>query len=256
MDPTAQNDPQNLNPQQPPNPIRPGQFVVAGEPPKNSQASSFKIPQPTSSPPPLPMSPNPTVTPPSQNQPASNPDDLLAAIAKENQGKAIPSQIPSQPQSPPPQLSPLPQTSVSPPPSPIINLAQEETAVPAQTLPPIQNTAPDPTPFVPPQAAPPSEQNSPGMDKIKLILIILGVMVLIALIAFLVWFFVINKSNKAAKTENDQDITIDEPSPLPKRTQGGFGTLPQSSSGATLDASPDTTPNPNDEITVPDLTGL
>lgn len=253
MDPTAQNDPQNPNPQQPPNPIRPGQFVVAGEPPINPQASSLNISQPTSSPPP----PNPAVVTPSpQQQSISNPDDLLAAIAKENQGKAIPSQTPSQPASPQPSLPPLPQTSVGPAPSPVLNFTQEETAVPAQTLPPIQNAAPDPAPFIPPQAAPPSEQESQGMDKIKLSLIFLGVMVLIALIAFLVWFFVINKSNKAAKTENGQDITIDEPSPLPKRTQGGFGTLPQLSSGTTLNASPSATPNPNDEIIVPDLTGL
>lgn len=95
------------------------------------------------------------------------------------------------------------------------------------------------------------------MDKIKIVLMGAGVLVLVGLLASLAWFFVFNKPNGAAKTEITQEDLIEDLPQIPKRTQGGFGDLPSSTSSGSTPASPSPSPeDQNSDITIPDLTGF
>lgn len=98
---------------------------------------------------------------------------------------------------------------------------------------------PDPTPFAPP---PPTSSPFPVsgggsmITKLRLLAIVLGGLVLVGVLGGLAWFFLFNTKKPEVKTENTQSQAIEiEPSPLPKRTDGGFGLLPpipQSTSSA------------------------
>jgi len=75
------------------------------------------------------------------------------------------------------------------------------------------------------------------MNKLKLIVITVAVLALGGIIAVIVWFFVLGKgqTEEPLRDENVQE-QIEEPPPLPKRTTGGFGELPQATGEATGEA--------------------
>lgn len=192
MDPTAQTN--NPNPQgnSAKSPIEPGQFVVAGE--DSNQNTS----QPAPGQPPLaPQVPSQAVPP----QPG------LSLAQDKNLAQSYPT---------PPPLPP-------PPPS-----------MPPQQ--PDQPMQPDPTPFTGPGQAlsSPASPQPPGskMKKIKLFVIIIAVIILIGIVAAVVWFFVLQKpqAQQSAKTEDTQQVI--EPTSTPQTPTGGFGQLPQATSGA------------------------
>lgn len=99
---------------------------------------------------------------------------------------------------------------------------------------------PDPTLYAPPPPAPGSQMVSSGggsaIKKLRLVAIIAGILVLLGAIGALVWFFVLGRASKQPTQSQVQQTqaVVDQPTPLPKRTGGGFGTLPglQSTSAA------------------------
>ena len=222
MDPTAPKNDQKLQdpetPTPPQSPIQPGQFVVAGD-----EGGVFKQPQ---APAPLPTSPS---------------SDPLSQESKQPTSPAPLPPLPSQPPSPPPgpginlSAASQPFPSVAPTSSPSL---QETSTNPAQP-PPAQ---PDPTPYVAPQPGDvPYPNNTAGalqeppslIKKLRMIAIFVVVLVLVGALVAVAWFFVLGKkSNESVKTENTQQAQVEEPSPLPKRTTGGFAELPVATSGA------------------------
>lgn len=142
---------------------------------------------------------------------------------------------------PPPDLNPLPSEPAVPPapsaPGPQVNpfsshldpSAQSETAASIPSVgavnPPISQ--PDPTPYAPPaqEAGPP--QGPSVIKKLRIVMIIAGVLILAAGIAAFVWFFVLNKKpGPATKTEVSEEAQIEEPPQIEKRKSGGFSELP------------------------------
>jgi len=229
MDPTAPKDNSLAN--DPQNPIQPGQFVVAGE--DNSLSPKPKAPAPISkpqfkTPPPSPPIPNPTNIPQGPPPSITTPPVVPPPSPKiEAMPKMTP--VPPVPPASPPPPSPAPQTpSVS--------------AEPAASQ-------PDPTPFVPPsvpdqQAMGTPTQGPSGIGRLRIIAIVLAVLVLVALIAGVFWFFVLGKrGQEPVKTQSAPEEQVEEPSSPPKRTNGGFGDLPQ----ATSEATPAATPTPPEE---------
>ena len=215
MDPkSAQNNSSldSQNPQPPgekppaPNPIEPGQFVVAGE-------------DHTSPPKPAPISQN------SPSAPALDPG--LGHIDPPPPQPAA-NQMPARPQ-PGLNLAGAPPPQNFPPPNP----APQEPAF----------EQPNPAPYTPP---PPTTSSAPpeGSSKIKslrMFAIIAGVLVLLAVIGALVYIFVFAKKPEAATTTSTNQA-IEEPSPTPARAGPGFGDLKetpnQATRSATLSASP------------------
>ena len=124
-----------------------------------------------------------------------------------------------------PEPNPIPQTP-QPPLSPLPN------TLPAE--PEFAPNQPNPTPYAPPPNTPNAQSSQGGskLKSLKLIAIIAGILVLVAIIGVLVWFFVINgKSNQAASTQNT-GTNVTEQLPLPKIDKGGFGDLPQATASA------------------------
>ena len=215
MDPTAPKD--NQNPPQAASPIQPGQFVVAGD-----EDGVFKEP-------PAPVSPKPSPSATSlsqeQKQPASSPLPPL------------PSQPLPQPSGPGINLSTesQPSPSVTPP----SNQSQQETSTTSAQP---SQTQPDPTPYVAPQPGDvPYPNNTTGapqeppslIKKFRMIAIFMVVLVLVGALVAVAWFFVLGKkSNEPIKTENVEQAQVEEPSPLSKRTTGGFAELPAATSEA------------------------
>ncbi len=70
----------------------------------------------------------------------------------------------------------------------------------------------------------------------RVLIIVAGVVVLLAVIGALVWFFILSPKNQAATTSSGL-TEIPEPSPLPKNTGGGFGNLPQATGSGQSTAS-------------------
>lgn len=110
-------------------------------------------------------------------------------------------------------------------------MAQNVPQMPEQ-FPPQQ---PNPTPFAPPLSTSQPEQSGPPstISRMRIILIIVGFIVLIALIGVAVWLFILprmqnNQSNKITTEETP----IEAPSPPPPRTTGGFSDLPSATEEA------------------------
>lgn len=200
MDPSAPNNSSNPNQgtPEPTNPIEPGQFVVSAEEPVTPQNPPPQVTQQT---------PAYQVPPESQKLPVSRePQPNIA----QNQSQA-PAAVPPQPPPSPPSQTPG---------APAPNFSQ-----------------PDPTPFSPPAPAGVNPDGESKTGKLKLILIVLGLLVLLATVGGLLWFFVLGKRiQEATKTENPEDSVAveEEPSPITKRTTGGFGELPSATAGAPL----------------------
>lgn len=240
MDPTARND----NPQSPDdpssssgdnatNPIQPGQFVVAGEEASQNTTSTDD-----------PQVPNkPDLTASSQPPPVqTNPIGSSPQVAKDNLQNFAGFASIQPPSLAATNLGNIPQQA-NPPPSPPTNASKLQ-ATSAQNPPPeTEVNQPDPTPFVQPQQAQgaaqmgsPSEPSKIG--KLRIILILVAALVLIATIAALVWFFILNKKgDESAKTGLTQE-QVEEPPPPTRRTNGGFGELPPATPEATQAASP------------------
>lgn len=185
---------------QTPSLIQPGQFVSFGKEPPPASTSpdqTYNAPVSNSNLPPLPNTPPPSSGP------------ILGATQ-------VRSQAPNPIDIPPPST---PQFTQTPPSSP---------------TPVVQ---PDPTPYVPPQTnqfQPETPPNDSRIKKLRIIAIIVGALVLIAIAGALLWFFVFRPmTNKAAKTQsNEAAAELNEPPPVPKNTQGGFGELPQATAPA------------------------
>lgn len=227
MDPTAPNNnslPQDPNaPLGPKSPIQPGQFVVAGEDEEVAKNVSSQSPSPESQ--------NP------QPQPFSSPQS--------------PQQVPSTLQEP---AQAVPGPSVLSPLAGDTPTSNENSDLPSNFASPFsgpRNLQPDPTPFVSPQMQPQQTKETGPMlppspsSPIKKIVLIFGVLILIGLITAVAWFFIINKNGKeTAQNKDTQKSQIEEPSPLPKRTSGGFSELPPATSEASPSASLEASPVP------------
>ena len=85
----------------------------------------------------------------------------------------------------------------------------------------------------------PQEEPS-KIGKLRTFAIIVAILVLLALVAGIFWFFIINKKEEPVKTQTSPEEQVDEPQLPPKRTDGGFADLPE----ATLEATPEVTPSP------------
>jgi len=229
MDPAAQTNPLDASTGLAnPGPIQPGQFVVAEQ---------TNHSQPPAQPPPEPKSEtaNPYMPPANPAPVAGSPEELLQNITQASGGSSPDLTQPPAPINPPnPELATTPMVEspapAFPTPSPI------ESALPAENA-SIPN-GPDPTPFSPNEsmAAPPiPPAPSSGGDKIKVLLLVIGAFALIGIIGASAWYFVLNKPTEDIKTENlASEIETDIPQ-LPKRTNGGFSSLPLPS---TIEASP------------------
>ncbi len=252
MDPTAPKDNDQNNPQsgedQQDNPIQPGQFVVSGELQAQPQTSST----------PLPVDPQPSQ--PLGNAPQLDPNpkpltDDLGKNLEETVAQATGAATIASPQNQPPQSSPLDQLSSQPP---------ESAPAPA-------SLQPDPTPFTPPQdsAAPPlpgpsvaapipgpqpqpQQQDLDSGSKIgKAIPIIVGIIALIAIVAAVAWFFILNRQSKEPTTTTEQSPVEAPTSPSPV-SKSGFGEIEESPSPeASPEASPETVNPPTETINPP-----
>lgn len=196
--PTApDNNQPNSGSAAPPNPIQPGQFVVAGD----------DQPQ----------------------QPGQTP--------------AAPQAVPAQPPPPATSLAGERQESVTSQVTPIAPAANG-------------STQPDPTPFTAPGAVQPGTQEtakSGGGSKIKGVVIALAVIVLLAIIGAVVYFFVLpNLKGATSKTQTSTDVVVEDPSPPPPNTGNGFGDIPESTTSVQLQ--PPTIPDSTTTQTTPDTT--
>lgn len=207
MDPTAPKDSSltsdPVSPQDAgstPNPIQPGQFVVTGEAEPQALVPGTSSPQNKITEPP-PVSSAGNIEPP-----------LPTLGASPSAQASAPVNLASAQQPTPPPVSPSNQSG----------------------LPPIPPSQPDPTPFMPQPTSPPPTQESSKMGKIKLLLFIAAGVALVGLIGAVVWLFVLggNKPKEPIKTESTQEQLQEQP-PVPKRTEGGFGELPQATAEAT-----------------------
>ena len=72
------------------------------------------------------------------------------------------------------------------------------------------------------------------IELIRKIAIVVAVLVLLALIVAVIWFFVLGKKGKEpVKTQAGEEQLIEEPSPVAKPTGGGFAELPEATSEST-----------------------
>lgn len=146
-------------------------------------------------------------------------------VFKQPPSSPIPQSPPPPPESSPPGpiLSKVPPLPMPPqPPVPESSQTRPESQ-PSQIAP----DQPNPSPYVPPTTTTPTQQEPPSMiQKLRKIAIILVMLIVLASAAAAVWFFVLGKNR--AQTPQSQGETVVEvsPSPLPKRTTGGFADLP------------------------------
>src|SRR3989344_5907314 len=135
---------------------------------------------------------------------------------------------------PPPPLTPPPYIPQQPNPVSEASLPESQSApLPTPSYAPTAQqfqSQPDPTPYAPPPPVPGSQQVSAGggsmIKKLRIVAIIAGILVLLGAIGALVWFFVIGRAPKQpTQTEaqiQETQAVVEEPTPLPKRTEGGF----------------------------------
>lgn len=224
MDPTAPND-NNQDSQggsDPQSPIQPGGFVVSDEP-GTGQIPQNSLPEDTSS---LPQSFPQDPTPPTPSPLASDlQSDLQSTVASATGANLAGISDPAA-QTPQENPNPMDPSSLSPPP---------------------QDLQPDPTPFVPPQ----QEQPGPGAPipppvppitpvgsgqpgdgsksaKLKSVLIIFAVFVLVAILAGVAWYFILNKGSKEPTAATDTN-PIELPTAPPANNDSGFGNIPSPS---------------------------
>ena len=200
--------------------------------------------QPTaSSPPPIdqdpqvptfPQNPQPTATDPQATNPiqpgqfvTAPPDDPVA-----QQLPASPDQMSNYGSGPLPQAPSSPITPIAQPTQP---LAQENLNLP--TTAPFDQ--PNPAPYTSDQQ-PQSPQGSSKIGKLRLIAIVAAVLVLLALVFALIWFFVLGKKPKENAKTSAQTTPVEEPSPVPASPKSGFADLSQ----ATAEATPQAAPSP------------
>lgn len=236
MDPTAPNNPNSPNsPNTDPGPVTTEPITPSSAPPPDPSGSMAPPAEPpkqdlyaTS------LDPNDPLI--NQVQPNQMPTDSAIqtgqfVVAGGDQAPApqnFPPE-PPQPPAPPPYIPQEPNTTVPQPPVP----EPQPAAAFAPTDQQFQSQ-PDPTPYAPPPPTPGSQQVSAGggsmIKKLRLVAIIAGVLVLLGAIAALVWFFVLGRSSQqptqTQATTQETQAVVEEATPLPKRTEGGFGTLP------------------------------
>ena len=217
MDPTAPNDNQqnpegNANVQN--NPVQPGQFVVSGEQGAVSGDPGVNIQQPN-------LDPQSPVDNTGQQMPPP-PGPVGSQLAGES---------PPMPQNDPAAVNP-----------------QFAAPTPAFSA-PVNTQQPDTTPFAAAPGAPmgPQAQGSqvpPDSDskmaKLKIVAIIAAILILVAIIVALVWFFVLNKKSNDQVNINTQQTQVEEPTIPSPQTESGFGDIPP----ATEEAAPPATEEP------------
>lgn len=218
MDPTAPKD----------NPKSPPQSPPAGTGPNPWS----QVPEPL-----VPQSQTPGTIEPGQFVAVGQDSSPTASAAPKT---ASADTLPPLPENPPAGNGPI--LGATPPPAP----EPEPTLADLNPQPdPSFSGQPNPTPYAAPppgrEAQAPPSGGASKIKQLRVVIIIVGVVALVAIIAALVWFFVLSpKSSQAPNTQSGPTTDVIEPSPLPKVTQGGFGDLPQStaSSQATKSATP------------------
>ena len=182
-------------------------------------------------------------TAPNNNDPESpksqpspiQPGQFVTTEEEENgQFKQPPSPQPSptsQPSASAPPPAPPPQAAPQPPLPTGTNLAgavQEPPSPETGPAPQFENQ-PSPTPYVAPQTSGEPPPTGPStIAKFRVILIVLGFLLLIALVAAVAWFFILKKvsSQEGTKTAGENRETVEVPTPPPARKSGGFSELP------------------------------
>lgn len=196
-------------------PIEPGQFVQSGDDTPISSSQGLNLSSSAGNQPIVPPAQTPDLSPhvdytDSQLTSSSSKDQLITPPSNSSQGAPEP---------------------VLPPQSPLTG-----------------NSQPDPTPFTQPSPGSSdsgfSKPPGGGIKKLRLVIIILGIVTLVLIIGAIAWFFFLSKpGNEAAKTENQtQESPAVSQQPIPKRGQGGFdqiqntatssGQLQESTAGA------------------------
>lgn len=215
MDPTAPNDndqdpSKGENQQQ--TPVQTGGFVVSGE----QGATPSQLPQ------------NPQIQQPSV--PSSMPSPQAAADLQSDLQSTVAAA-----------------TGTSPigTPEPIMPPSQQAVASQEASLPPIDQQ-PDPTPFMSPQQQSPqgvpqfanptpagtpqpqaaSQDSGSNAGKMKSLIIVVAVFILVAILAAVAWYFVLNKGQSSQDNSATDNLPLDLPSSPSPKTNGGFGTLP------------------------------
>src|SRR3989344_6181834 len=231
MDPTApkDNDQSSQANENPESPVQTGGFVVSGEP--------GGIPDPNQSPQPIqpdPLSVQPTPPPLAPPiEPAAGSDlqsdlqsPVVAATGTNLAGSLEPAALP-----------------------------QDNPIAPPETTLPAEQQQPDPTPFTPspsplggapapdanpagvpqPQGTPPSQGESKA-GKMKSLIIVVAVFILVAILAAVAWYFILNKGQTVENNVTGDTSPLELPSSPSPRTEGGFGNLPEGTPEATSPA--------------------
>lgn len=209
--------------QSPPDPIQPGQFVVAGDGsnlPQGPPAPSGQVPSPPQS----PQSPS-TITPqPTQSaQPGPGQSDVASTQTQPTPRLAVEGSSP--------QALRQEEKLVTIPPTGQRDFAPKPPAI----------EQPSPTPFVT-QPTPASAVAGPSsIQKLRILVIGIGALLLLGIVATVFWVLVLGKRppKEPAKTQVELSA-VEEPPFLPKRATSGFADLPpiaEASGEATSSAS-------------------
>lgn len=160
-------------------------------------------------------------------------------------------------QPPPPTAPPNPETfgaaggrqAVPPPNSvhqpivkpPEVPLAASQAPADAQPSAPGADQ-PNPTPYVAPPVSPTSQPQQPSViNKLRKVFIVLIILAILGAVAAAAWFFTLGKDKLTKKPEIVQETEVEaSPTPLPKRTVGGFADLPAATNES--QASPSASP--------------
>src|SRR3989344_6676352 len=235
MDPTApkDNDQSSQANENPESPVQTGGFVVSGEP--------GGIPDPDQSP--QPIQPDPLSAQPTSSQPAPPIEPAAPSAA----GSDLQSDLQST-------VVAATGTNLAGSMDPTA-LPQDNPLAPQETTLPTEQQQPDPTPFTPPPSplggAPAPDANPAGVPqppgtppsqgeskagKMKSLIIVVAVFILVAILAAVAWYFILNKG----QTQEDNTTTDTRPIELPSspspKTSGGFGDLPSPTPEATAPA--------------------
>ena len=144
-----------------------------------------------------------------------------------------------------------PITGGYPPPPPMPAPLEPGPQLAAQSDAPVVSASqPDPTPYTPPPPTPGYQPtaSAPGsiIGKLRIAAIALGGVVLIGAIGVVIWIYFLSKPpQEAAKIEVPPGSVLEEPTPFPKRIEGGFGTLPAllQSTGSAGESTPAAAPD-------------
>lgn len=221
MDPTAPND-NNQDSQggsDSQSPIQPGGFVVSDEP-GAGQATQAPIAQdPQSQPQPFVQDPTPPTPSPLASDLESDLQSTVASATGANlAGISDPAAQAPQENLNPIDSGPLNQSSqdLQPDPTPFVPPGQDQLNAGAPIPPPVP-------PITPVGSGQPGDGSKSA--KLKSLIIIVGIFILVAILAAVAWYFILNKgSNESTTTTNTNPVEL--PTSAPTRNDSGFGNIP------------------------------